>query len=94
VCKAYHGQCVKYQQKRKVISWRLVLAWLSLETDAVVETRGKDGEPSGFVRTQAICNQPAEDVAQVTSDFGQDDDSSVIAVTRTPVFELALALDG
>jgi sigma-B regulation protein RsbU (phosphoserine phosphatase) len=59
-------------------------------TDGVVEARGKDGGLFGFARTQAISNQPAEGIAQADQSFGQDDDISVISVTRTPVIEPAL----
>lgn len=64
---------------------------LTLVTDGVVEARGKDGELFGFARTNAISNQPAEDIAKVAQSFGQNDDISVISVTRTPVIEPALA---
>ena len=64
---------------------------LTLVTDGVVEARGKDGELFGFARTEAISNRPAEDIAQVAQSFGQDDDISVISVTRTPVIGPALA---
>lgn len=67
---------------------------LTLVTDGVVEARGKDGELFGFARTQAISNHPAEEIARVAQDFGQDDDISVIAVTRTPVIEPAPASAG
>jgi hypothetical protein len=56
---------------------------LTLVTDGVVEARGKDGELFGFARTLAISNSPAEAIAQAAQDFGQDDDISVIAITRT-----------
>jgi len=56
-------------------------------TDGVVEARGKDGELFGFERTLAISNSPAEAIARAAQDFGQDDDISVIAITRTGVLE-------
>ena len=64
---------------------------LTLVTDGVVEARGKDGELFGFERTLAISNSPAEAIAQAALDFGQDDDISVIAITRTGMPELATA---
>jgi hypothetical protein len=64
---------------------------LTLVTDGVVEARGKGGELFGFARTQAISNQPAEDIAHVAQSFGQDDDISVISVTRIPVGAAVLA---
>lgn len=64
---------------------------LTLVTDGVVEARSKDGELFGFERTLAISNSPAEAIAQAAQDFGQDDDISVIAITRTGMPELATA---
>jgi hypothetical protein len=64
---------------------------LTLVTDGVVESRGKDGELFGFERTLAISNLPAEDIAKVAQDFGQDDDISVIALTRTDALVPAAA---
>jgi Stage II sporulation protein E (SpoIIE) len=64
---------------------------LTLVTDGVVEARGKDGELFGFARTQAISKESAEGIAQVAQSFGQDDDISVISVTRTTVIGPALA---
>jgi serine phosphatase RsbU (regulator of sigma subunit) len=61
---------------------------LTLVTDGVVEARGKDGELFGFARTLAISNLPAEAIAQTAQDFGQDDDISVIAITRNGRLEL------
>ena len=52
---------------------------------------GQFGRLFGFARTQAISNQPVEGIAQVGQRFGQEDDISVISVTRTPVIEPALA---
>jgi hypothetical protein len=64
---------------------------LTLMTDGVVEARGQGGELFGFGRTQTISNQPAEDIAQIAQSFGQEDDISVISITRIPVIEHALA---
>jgi hypothetical protein len=64
---------------------------LTLVTDGVVEARGKDGELFGFARTQAISSQPAEFIAQTAQVFGQDDDISVISVTRMAVMVPAMA---
>jgi hypothetical protein len=64
---------------------------LTLVTDGVVEARGKDGELFGFARTLAISNSPAEAIAQAAQDFGQDDDISVIAITRTGVLQTITA---
>ncbi len=64
---------------------------LTLITDGVVEARGKGGELFGFERTAGIATQSAEAIAQAAQDFGQDDDISVIAVTRTEALEPATA---
>ena len=64
---------------------------LTLITDGVVEARGKGGELFGFERTAGIATQSAEAIAQAAQDFGQDDDISVIAVTRTEALEPAMA---
>jgi len=60
---------------------------LTLVTDGVVEARGKGGELFGFERTAVIATQSAEAIAQAAQIFGQDDDISVIAVTRTEALE-------
>ena len=64
---------------------------LTLVSDGVVEARGKDGELFGFARTQAISKSPAEAIAEAAQNFGQDDDISVISVSRTMVIEPARA---
>ncbi len=56
---------------------------LTLVTDGVVEARGKDGRLFGFERTHAISKASAESIVQAALAFGQDDDISVISVTRT-----------
>jgi hypothetical protein len=56
---------------------------LTLVTDGVVEARAKDGQLFGFERTQAISKKLAEDIAQAAQAFGQNDDISVVSVTRT-----------
>ena len=60
---------------------------LTLVTDGVVESRGKDGELFGFERTETISNLPAEAIAKVAQDFGQDDDITVLTLTRLAVGE-------
>jgi serine phosphatase RsbU (regulator of sigma subunit) len=55
---------------------------LTLVTDGVVEARGKDGELFGFARTLEISCSAADAIARTAQDFGQDDDISVISVTR------------
>jgi hypothetical protein len=64
---------------------------LTLVTDGVVEARGRDGQLFGFERTQAISRTSAEGIAQAAQAIGQDDDISVISITRTPVMKPAPA---
>jgi hypothetical protein len=59
---------------------------LTLMTDGVVEAREKSGELFGFERTAAIVSRSnAEGIAQAAKDFGQDDDITVVSVTRLAV---------
>ena len=62
---------------------------LTLVTDGVVEARGKDGELFGFERTSGIASWTADAIAQAAQDFGQDDDISVITITRAVALEPA-----
>jgi len=62
---------------------------LTLVTDGVLEARGKDRELFGFDRTQAISKLPVEAIAQAAQDFGQDDDISVVSITRKAMPEFA-----
>jgi serine phosphatase RsbU (regulator of sigma subunit) len=65
---------------------------LTLVTDGVVEARNKSGELFGFERTQSISTKSAELIALAAQDFGQDDDITVLTLTRVPVGELAAPL--
>lgn len=56
---------------------------LTLLTDGVVEAREKNGALFGFERTAAISHEPAEKVAQAAQGFGQEDDITVLSITRT-----------
>jgi serine phosphatase RsbU (regulator of sigma subunit) len=64
---------------------------LTLMTDGVVEARDKSGLLFGFERTAAHSLDPAEAIAEAAQRFGQEDDISVISVTRVPEIEPALA---
>jgi serine phosphatase RsbU (regulator of sigma subunit) len=55
---------------------------VTLVTDGVVEARSKSGELFGFARTAAISAQSAESIATQAQEFGQDDDITVLTVTR------------
>jgi serine phosphatase RsbU (regulator of sigma subunit) len=64
---------------------------LTFVSDGVVEATNEKKELFGFERTQEISNQPASAIAETAQSFGQQDDISVLAVTRTAVREHAIA---
>jgi serine phosphatase RsbU (regulator of sigma subunit) len=53
-----------------------------LVSDGVVEARNASGELFGFERTRAISTQSAASVAHAAQDFGQEDDITVLTLTR------------
>ncbi|MGB6973204.1 MAG: PP2C family protein-serine/threonine phosphatase [Terracidiphilus sp.] len=55
---------------------------ITLVTDGVIEARGKAGELFGFERAQSISKGSAESIAQAAQEFGQDDDITVVTLTR------------
>ncbi len=55
---------------------------LTLLTDGVVEAREKTGALFGFERTATLSIQPAEAIATAAQQFGQDDDITVLTLTR------------
>ena len=59
-------------------------------TDGIVQARGKNSELFGFERTRAIAAESAEFIAQAAQDFGQEDDITVLTITRLPVDEKAM----
>jgi serine phosphatase RsbU (regulator of sigma subunit) len=58
---------------------------LTLLTDGVVEARDKTGALFGFDRTAAISCESAGHIAKTAELFGQEDDITVLTVTRTTV---------
>lgn len=62
-------------------------AQLTLVTDGVVEARGKTRELFGFDRTAAIASNSAESIALAAQQFGQNDDITVVTLTRQPITE-------
>ncbi len=66
---------------------------LTLLTDGVVEARGRTGELFGFQRTATIATGTAEAIAQAARDFGQEDDITVLTLSRaTAVAESAAGI--
>ena len=55
---------------------------LTFVSDGVVEARNSTGELFSFDRTQAMSGAGAQALAQAAIDFGQDDDITVLSVTR------------
>jgi hypothetical protein len=55
---------------------------LTLLTDGVVEARDRTGELYGFPRTAEIATGSAEEIAQAARDFGQEDDITVLTLSR------------
>jgi Glycosyl hydrolases family 32 N-terminal domain/Stage II sporulation protein E (SpoIIE) len=66
---------------------------LVLMSDGIVEATDAEGHLFGFERVHKLLHTAttAAAVANAAQSFGQEDDISVIAVTRTLVFEPALA---
>jgi phosphoserine phosphatase RsbU/P len=64
---------------------------LTFVSDGVVEATNPQGELYGFERTEAISNQPAKAIAEAATRFGQEDDITVLSVTRTVSLNPALA---
>jgi hypothetical protein len=66
---------------------------LVLLSDGIVEATDADGQLFGFERLHELMRKgkSASEVAGAAQRFGQEDDISVIAVTRTAVLEPALA---
>ncbi len=55
---------------------------LTMMTDGVVEARCESDELYGFERTAAIARSKAETIARTAQQFGQEDDITVLTVTR------------
>jgi serine phosphatase RsbU (regulator of sigma subunit) len=60
---------------------------LTLMTDGVVEARARDGELFGFDRSRDLSSQSAEKIAQTAQAFGQEDDITVVRITRAAAGE-------
>jgi len=55
---------------------------LTFISDGVVEAQNAHKELFGFARTQQISTQPAAAIAETVKQFGQEDDITVVAITR------------
>ena len=55
---------------------------LTFVSDGVLEAINQQGELYGFERTRAISNQPANAIAEAAAQFGQEDDITVVTITR------------
>ena len=64
---------------------------LTFVSDGVVEARNAQGELFGFERTQAISNESASQIAKAAEQFGQEDDITVLSVSRTAGLNPSLA---
>jgi phosphoserine phosphatase RsbU/P len=64
---------------------------LTFVSYGVLEATNAQGELYGFDRTQAISNQPANAIAEAATQFGQEDDITVLSVTRTVNLNPAMA---
>ena len=62
---------------------------LTVVSDGVVEAANKDHELYGFARTAAMATRPAAEIAEAAQSWGQEDDITVLTLTR-----LATALGG
>ena len=58
---------------------------LTLISDGVVEARNAQGELLGFERTASLSTQSAEQIAHTAQAFGQEDDITVLTLTRLAV---------
>ena len=56
---------------------------ITFYSDGVVEAQNAKGELFGFDRSQQIATQPATEIAAAAKRFGQSDDITVVAITRT-----------
>jgi len=70
---------VEYKESQFMLQPGECLTFLS---DGVVEARNASGELFGFERTLGIINSGAAAIAQAAIDFGQDDDITVLSITR------------
>ena len=64
---------------------------LTFVSDGVVEATNPQGELYGFERTQVISTESASQIAKTAELFGQQDDITVLSITRAGGLNPALA---
>jgi hypothetical protein len=62
---------------------------LTFVSEGVVEATNGKRELFGFERTKAISSQPAKAIAEAAKDFGQEDDISIVTITRLAIEPVA-----
>jgi len=67
---------------------------LTLMTDGVIEARSKAGELYGFERVAEISSHSARSILEAAQHFGQDDDITVVTISRVPMAKSADQLMG
>jgi serine phosphatase RsbU (regulator of sigma subunit) len=55
---------------------------LTFYSDGVVEATNQRGELFGFERAKQLSTQPAAKIAETAKAFGQEDDITVVTITR------------
>lgn len=56
---------------------------LTFYSDGVIEAQRPDGELFGFDRARDVSTQPAAAILEAAKNFGQEDDITVVVITRT-----------
>jgi sigma-B regulation protein RsbU (phosphoserine phosphatase) len=56
---------------------------ITFYSDGVIEAQNKQGELLGFDRGKSLSTEPAAEIVKAAKDFGQSDDITVVAITRT-----------
>ena len=56
---------------------------LTFYSDGVIEAQGADGELFGFDRAREVSMRPAAEIVETAKRFGQEDDITVVTVTRS-----------